>query len=68
MPSIRVAWAPNARHMFWLAVSRALRAPSRNDTNLVLNIGDIGTGPGGVPELLRLYGNPKYQDERADRL
>jgi iron complex outermembrane recepter protein len=64
MPSVRMTWAPNAHHMLWLAVSRALRAPSRNDTNLVLNIGDIGTGPGGVPELLRLYGNPQYRDER----
>jgi iron complex outermembrane receptor protein len=62
MPSIRLAWAPNARHMVWLAVSRALRAPSRNDTNLVLNIGNIGTT--ASPELLRLYGNPQYQDER----
>ena len=64
MPSVRMAWSPSAQHMLWLAVSRTLRAPSRNDTNLVLNIGDIGPGPGGVPELLRLYGNPQYQDER----
>jgi iron complex outermembrane receptor protein len=64
MPSVRVAWAPDARNMFWTAVSRALRAPSRNDTNLVLNIGNINTSPGGPPELLRLYGNPQYQDER----
>lgn len=64
MPSVRLAWEPDAHNMFWLAVSRALRAPSRNDTNLVLNIGDVGAGPGGVPQLLRLYGNPQYQDER----
>lgn len=64
MPSIRLAWAPNAYHMVWLAVSRALRAPSRNDTNLVLNIGNFSTSPGGPPELLRLYGNPQYHDER----
>jgi iron complex outermembrane receptor protein len=64
MPSVRMTWAPDTHHMLWLAVSRALRAPSRNDTNLVLNIGDIATAPGGVPELLRLYGNPQYKDER----
>jgi iron complex outermembrane recepter protein len=64
MPSVRLAWAPNARHMLWLAVFRALRAPSRNDTNLVLNIGNIGTDPSAPPDLLRLYGNPRYQDER----
>ena len=64
MPSIRMAWEADAHNMFWLAISRALRVPSRNDTDLVLNIADVGTGPGGVPELLRLYGNPHYQDER----
>jgi hypothetical protein len=48
--------------MFW-AVSRALRAPSRKDTNLVLNIGAF-PGPGGIPTLLRLLGNPNFQDER----
>jgi iron complex outermembrane receptor protein len=62
MPSVRMAWAPSASQMIWVAVSRALRAPSRNDTNLVLNIGNIGTS--GSPDVLRLYGNPQYQDER----
>ena len=62
MPSVRLAWAPSASQMFWIAVSRALRAPSRYDTNLVLNIGNIGTS--ASPDVLRLYGNPQYQDER----
>ncbi len=62
MPSVRMAWAPIASQMFWIAVSRALRAPSRYDTNLVLNIGNIGTS--GSPDVLRLYGNPQFQDER----
>ena len=61
MPDVRLAWAPSSRHMLWAAVSRALRAPSRNDTNLVLN---IGTGPAGPPTLLRLLGNPEFKDER----
>lgn len=49
--------------MAWAAVSRALRAPSRNDTNLVLNLGSF-PGPGGTPTLLRLLGNPNFQNER----
>lgn len=64
MPNIRMAWAPTDHHMFWSAVSRTFRAPSRNDTNLVLNIGDIGTSPGGLPILLRLLGNPDFEYER----
>ena len=63
MPSIRTAWSPSDRHMLWAAVSEALRAPSRNDTNLVLNLGS-SPGPGGTPVLLRLLGNPNFQDER----
>ena len=63
MPSIRASWSPGDRHMVWVAVSKALRAPSRNDTNLVLNIGEF-PGPGGTPTLLRLLGNPQFQDER----
>ena len=39
-----------------------LRAPSRYDTNLVLNIGNSGRA--ARADLLRLYGNPQFQDER----
>jgi iron complex outermembrane receptor protein len=62
MPSVRLAWAPSAHHTLWLAISRALRAPSRYDTNLVLNIGNVGTSDS--VDLLRLYGNSQFQDER----
>lgn len=63
MPSIRATWTPSDHHMLWSAVARALRAPSQNDTNLVLNIGS-SPGPGGTPILLRLLGNPNFKDER----
>lgn len=63
MPSVGATWSPSDRHMIWAAVSEALRAPSRLDTNLILNIGDI-SGPGNTPILLRLLGNPNFQDER----
>ena len=63
MPSVRAAWTPSDRRTVWVAVSKALRAPSRNDTNLVLNIASF-PGPGGTPTLLRLLGNPNFQDER----
>jgi iron complex outermembrane recepter protein len=62
MPSVRTTWSLSDRHILWAAVSEARRAPSRNDTNLVLNIGAL-PGPGGTLTLLRLLGNPKFQDE-----
>ena len=39
MPSARLAWTPSSHHMLWAAISRALRAPSRNDTNLTVILG-----------------------------
>ena len=62
MPSIRTAWTPSDHTTIWAAISRALRAPSRNDTNLIVNLGGF-PGPNGVPVLNRFFGNPESQDE-----
>jgi iron complex outermembrane receptor protein len=35
LPNIRLAWQPNDRHLWWGAVSRAVRTPSRIDRQLV---------------------------------
>ena len=63
MPSIHLAWSPSDRQMLWAAASRALRTPSRNDTNLVVNVGGF-PGPGGTLDLVRFFGNPQFQNER----
>jgi iron complex outermembrane receptor protein len=63
MPSVRASWSPSDRHMAWVSVSKALRVPSRSDTNLVLNFGEF-PGPGNTPTLLRLVPNRQFQDER----
>ena len=63
MPSVRASWSPSDRHMAWVAVSKALRVPSRSDTNLILNFGEF-PGPGNTPTLLRLVPNPQFQNER----
>jgi iron complex outermembrane receptor protein len=62
MPSVRASWSPSDRHMAWVAVSKALRGPSRSDTNLILNFGEF-PGPGNTPTLLRLVPNPQFQNE-----
>jgi iron complex outermembrane recepter protein len=63
MPSARVSWTLRDHQMFWAAVSRALRAPSQNDTNLVVNLGS-SPGPNGIPILTRFEGNPNFQNEQ----
>ena len=62
MPDVRVAWAPSARQTLWAAVSKAERTPSALDASIRANVGGF-TGPGGIPVLIRLTGNPKVNDE-----
>jgi len=62
LPSVRLAWEPSDHQMFWGAVSRAVRTPSRSDTDAVANV-DSFPGPGGMPVLVRYTGNPNFLDE-----
>ncbi len=50
MPDLRLAWTPTKSATLWTAVSRAVRTPSRFDTDLV--------NPG------ILNGNPDFQSEK----
>jgi iron complex outermembrane receptor protein len=62
-PSARLVWTPDSRSMFWTAVSGADRTPARSDTDLRVNYTAI-PGPGGLPVLVSLFGNPNQKDER----
>ena len=62
MPNVRATWMPSGHQMFWFAASRALRAPSRNDTNLIVNLGSVPAG-NGIPIVSRFTVNPEFQDE-----
>jgi iron complex outermembrane recepter protein len=62
LPSARVAWKLSTRHMIWGAISRVDRTPAETDTGSRLNFGGF-PGPGGVPALAALVGNPHVQDE-----
>lgn len=63
-PSARVAWTPNKKDTFWAAVSRANRSPSRREEDADINIAAL-PGPGGVPALLTLLGNPDQKSEHV---
>ena len=62
MPSARVAWALSPHHTLWAAISKADRTPSALDASVRANLGGF-TGPGGLPVLIRLTGNPNVKNE-----
>jgi iron complex outermembrane recepter protein len=41
LPNARLAWLPNPRHTLWAAVSRAVRAPSRGEREVVLTLARV---------------------------
>ena len=53
-PNVRMAWTPVANHTLWTAISRAVRSPSRVDTELF--------APGSPPFFL-LAGGDKFDSE-----
>ena len=55
-PNVRIAWMPDPGHTLWGAVARAVRVPSRLDT-------DLRFFP--VPGFLAVEGNPDFKPEEV---
>jgi iron complex outermembrane receptor protein len=64
-PQIRAVWTPRKQHAFWASISRAIRVPSRGESDLELRTVVPNVGPDGLPVLLEIYGS---NDLRAERL
>jgi iron complex outermembrane receptor protein len=62
-PSARLAFTPNSKNMLWSAISEADRTPSRADEDIRVNFAAL-PGPGNLPILISLLGNPDKKDER----
>jgi iron complex outermembrane receptor protein len=62
-PSARLAWTPDSKNSVWGAVSHADRTPARSDTNFRVNFEAL-PGPGNMPILVSLFGNPKQKNEQ----
>ena len=60
-PSARLLWSPLARQSFWVAASRAVRTPSRRDTDVHLTF-DIPQTDGSTI-LGEVNGNPNFRSE-----
>jgi outer membrane receptor protein involved in Fe transport len=56
-PGARVAWTPHRNHTLWSAVSRAVRTPSRVDTELFI------PAPPLAPGTPNLAGGPGFESE-----
>jgi iron complex outermembrane recepter protein len=62
-PSARLVWTPDSKNMIWSAISGAERTPSRADADIRVNYAAL-SGPGNVPMLVSLFGNPNKKNER----
>ena len=59
-PSVRVLWAPSSAQSIWMAVSRAVRTPSRLENSLQLT-GFLAAVP---PTFVRILGDSAFDSER----
>jgi iron complex outermembrane recepter protein len=66
-PSARMVWTPDRQNMFWGAISSADRTPSRSDTDIRVNYAAL-PGPGNMPMLVSLFGDPNFKNERLTAL
>ena len=67
-PNARLTWTPDNKNSIWMAVSRAIRTPSRSESDAIINLG-FSTAVSGIPSLplpfLRtLASNGKYNSEK----
>jgi iron complex outermembrane recepter protein len=62
-PTARITWTPNDGDMFWAAISGAQSTPSVGAASIRFNL-DAFPGPGHLPELITLFGNPDSRNER----
>ncbi|MFC1671888.1 TonB-dependent receptor plug domain-containing protein [Planctomycetota bacterium] len=53
-PSIRLAYTPNDTNCFWAAASRAVRTPTRGDTDVRINLG-VAPAPFAAPPGTLVY-------------
>jgi iron complex outermembrane receptor protein len=59
-PSARLSWTPNSRHTGWWSVTRAVRTPSRVETDYTTS---SLLNP-AVPQFVRLLPNPAFTSEQ----
>jgi iron complex outermembrane recepter protein len=61
-PSVRLLWSPTQHQSGWLAVTRAVRTPSRVDQDVQFNI--LVQATPAPPVFFEIVGNPKFKPEQ----
>ncbi|BHH82002.1 TonB-dependent receptor plug domain-containing protein [Desulforhopalus sp. 52FAK] len=61
-PSIRFRLQPDPKQLIWAAVSRAVRTPSRAESDVEVNLGTTTDGKGNLA-VLRLEGSDDFESE-----
>lgn len=61
-PNGRLMWTPNEKNSLWLAVSRAVRTPSRAENDILLNFGTLGQPP--FVTMMQLNGSSHFNSEK----
>ena len=62
-PNVRAIWTPTTHQSLWAAVTRAVRTPSRLDTDLQLT-DFLGQAAGGPPLYLQVVGDKNFKSEQ----
>ena len=58
-PSVRMAWLPRENQTLWMAISRAVRVPTRIERDITIDITDPAANP-----VARWIGNEDFESER----
>ncbi len=63
-PNLRLLWKLDERRIWWGAVSRAVRMPTRAERSIAINAYYEGM-VSGVPMFSRIYGSPDFRSEEV---
>ncbi|MCS6829429.1 MAG: TonB-dependent receptor [Armatimonadota bacterium] len=63
-PNLRLLWKPDARRVWWAAVSRAVRMPTRAERSIAIDAYYEGM-TGGLPMFSRIYGSAQFRSEEV---
>ena len=65
-PNLRVSWVPTSELTLWGAISRAIRTPSRVETDSTVNASFFYSDEYYSPVMVQVVGNDNFESEQLD--